>query len=85
MTLSDHGLCKHINYLKIKGNMRKRNNRSVQCLPNRMALHLNMLCSLMINGISGNLNGTIVINMKRSQIRLRKTKVNQKPMKPDNL
>ena len=75
MTVSCHGFCKHINYLEGSRNIRKRNNMRVQGFPNRMTVHLNMLCALMINRISSNLNSTSVVNIERSGIRLRKTKL----------
>jgi hypothetical protein len=85
MTLSCHGLREHINYLKISGNMRKRDNTIVQGFPNRMTAYLNMLRTFMVNRINSYLNGTSIVSMKRSGIRLRKTKLSQKPTKSNNL
>jgi hypothetical protein len=85
MTLLCHGLCEHVSYLKISGNIRKRDNTIVQGFPNRMTVYLNMLRPFMVNRISSYLNDTSIINMKRSRIKLRKTKLSQKPTKPDNL
>jgi hypothetical protein len=65
--------------------MRKRYNTSVYSFPNRMTVYFNMLGTLMINRISSDLNGTSIISMKRSGIRLRKTKLSQKLTKLDNL
>ena len=70
MTLSCHAFCKHISYLE--GN---RNNMRVQGFSNKMTVHLNMLCALMINRISNNLNSTSVVSIERSRIMLRKTKL----------
>ena len=75
MMLSHHGFCKHISYLKGSRNIGKRNNMRVQGFPNRMTVHLNMLCALMINRISSNLNSTSVVSLERSRIMLRKTKL----------
>ena len=75
MTVSCHGFCKHISYLEGSRNIGKRNNMGVQGFPNRMTVHLNMLCALMINMISSNLNSSSVVNIERSRIRLRKTKL----------
>ena len=75
MTLSCHGFCKHICYLEGSRNIGKRNNMRVQGFLNRMTVHLNMLCKLMINRINSNLNSASVINIERSRIRLRKTKL----------
>ena len=72
MALSCHGLREYVSYLEISGNMRKRYNTSVQSFPNRMTVYFNMLCMLMVNRISSYLNGTSIINVKRSRIRLRK-------------
>jgi hypothetical protein len=66
MALSCHGLREYVNYLEISGNMRKRYNTSVQGFPNRMTVYFNMLLMFMINRISSYLNGTSIINMKRS-------------------
>ena len=73
MMLLYHGFCKHIRYLEGSRNIGKRNNMRVQGFPNRMTVHLNMLCALMINRISNNLNSTSVVNIERSRIKLRKT------------
>ena len=75
MMLSCHGFCKHINYLEDSRNIGKRNNMRVQGFSNRMTVHLNFLCALMINRISSNLNSTSVVSIERSRIRLRKTKL----------
>ena len=75
MTLSCHGICKHISYLESSRNIGKRNNMRVQGFLNRMTVHLNMLCVLMINRISSNLNSPSVISIERSRIKLRKTKL----------
>ena len=48
MMLSCHDFCKHISYLKGSRNIGKRNNMRVQGFSNRMTVHLNMLCVLMI-------------------------------------
>ena len=74
MTLSCHGFCKHINYLEGSRNIGKRNNMRVQGFPKRMTVHLNMLCALMINKMSSNLNSTSVVSIERSRIKLRKTR-----------
>jgi hypothetical protein len=65
--------------------MRKRYNMSAHSFPNRMTVYFNMLSMLMVNRISSDLNGTSIISMKKSRIRLRKSKLSQKPTKPDNL
>ena len=76
MMLSCHGFCKHINYLEGSRNIGKRNNMRVQGFPNRMmSVHVNMLCALVINRSSSNLNSTSVVSIERSRIRLRKTKL----------
>ena len=75
MTLSCHQFCKHFSYLEGSRNIGKRNNMRVQGFPNRMKVHLDMLCALMINKISNNLNSTSVVSIERSRIRLRKTKL----------
>ena len=85
MALSCHGLREHVSYLEINGNMRKRYNTSVQGVPNRMTVYFNMLHTVMVNMINSYLNDTSIISMKRSRIRLRKTKLSQKPTKPDDL
>jgi hypothetical protein len=85
MALSCHGFFEYVNYLEINENMRKRYNTSVQGFMNRMTDYLNMLHTLMVNRVSSYLNGTSIISMKRSRIRLRKTKLSQKPTKLDNL
>ena len=75
MTLSCHGFCKHVSYLESSRNIGKRNKMRVQGFPNRMTIHLNMLCALMINKISSNLNSTCVVSIERSRVKLRKTKL----------
>jgi hypothetical protein len=84
MALSCHSLGEDVSNLKISRNMRKRNNTIVHGFTNRMTVHFNMLSSLMVNRINSNLNGTSIICMK-SSIRSRKTKLSEKPTKPDNL
>ena len=84
MALSCHSLREHISYLEISGNMRKRYNTSVQGFLNRMTVYLNMLRTLLVNGMSSYLNGTSVINIKRNRIKLKKIKLNKKTTKLDN-
>jgi len=84
MALAGHYFCKDISNLEVTGNTRKRNDTSVQCFSNRVTIHLNMLCVLMINKIKYNLNSTSVIIMERNAIRLGETEHNKKPTKPTN-
>ena len=73
MALASHDFCKDIINMEVTGNTRKKNDTSVQCFLNRVTIHLNILCALMINKISYKLNSTSVIIMKRSGIRLGET------------
>jgi hypothetical protein len=79
MSLSGHGLREDVSNMEISRNMRKRYNMSVHGFSNRMTVYFNMLGTLMVNRISSYLNNTSIISMKRSRIRLRKTKLSQKP------
>lgn len=51
MALSGHSLGKYVNKLKISGNMQKSDNPSIHSFPNRMAVHFNMLCTLIKKGM----------------------------------
>lgn len=83
--LSCHSLGEDVSDLKIRRNMRKRDNTIVYGFSNRMTVHFNMLSTLMVNKISSNLNDTSIISKKRSRLRLRKIKLSEKPTKLDNL
>lgn len=82
--LSSHCLCKHINYLKIRGNVGKRDNPIVKSVPNKLTIHFSMFGVFMINWINHYLNGTSIISIKWSRMRLRKSKFIQKTLKPNN-
>jgi len=75
MTLSGHSLSKDVNNMKISGNMRKSDDLGIHGFPNRMAVHLNMLRTLMKNKIGHNLNGISVVCMKRSGVELGEAKL----------
>jgi len=51
MALSGHSLGKYVSKLKISGNMQNSDNPSIHSFPNRMAVHFNMLCSLIKKGM----------------------------------
>ena len=85
MTLSCHGLCKHICNLEVNRNMRKGNDMIVQYFPTRMTVHLNVFGTLMKDRIGSNLNGTSVVNMERSRLGLNITNLNKETTKPENL
>ncbi|KAG6687633.1 hypothetical protein I3842_11G082700 [Carya illinoinensis] len=85
MTLSCHGLCKHIGDLEISRNMRKRNYTRVQDFPNEMTIHLNMFGTFIKHRIGSNLNGTGVVSMERGRRGLNTTNFSKETPKPENL
>ena len=68
ITRPRHRLGKDISKLKICGDVGKGDNMTIKNLTNGMTIHLNMLCTLMENRISSNLNGTSIIGIERSGI-----------------
>jgi len=80
--LSCHGLREYVSYLEIIETWGSDITRVSKA---SWIEWFNMLHTLMVYRISSYLNGTSVISMKRSRIRLRKTKLSQKPTKQDNL
>ena len=80
MTLARESFGEDVSHLKIVGHMRKRYNPSLKRITNEVAIHLNMLGALMEDRISGNVNNTCIISIKRSRGILLKTKLSKEPM-----
>ena len=80
MTLACESFGEDVSHLKIAGHMRKRYNPSLKRITNEVAIHLNMLGALMEDRISGNVNGTCIISIKKSRGTLLKTKLSKEPM-----
>lgn len=68
---------KHIGYLQIYGNIGKEDNMIIYSFSNIMTVHFNMLSVLMVDKVRSNLSSTSVFGMKRSRIRVRKSKLRQ--------
>ncbi|RVX07162.1 MADS-box protein FBP24 [Vitis vinifera] len=81
MLLLSQGFGENINPLEIRRNVRKRYHPTFQGVSNRMTINLNVLGVFIENEISGNLNSTSVISMKRGTSSLRKPKLLKKTAK----
>ena len=78
-------LGEEIGKLLRRGNVRKGKSASKKVVLNKVKHNLKMLGPLVKNQITGNLDGTLVITIKRGRSRNRNTKVHQELTKPYNL
>jgi hypothetical protein len=80
MTLACESFGEDISHLKIARHIGKRYNPSFKSISNEVAIHLNMLGTLMEDKIGCNMNDTCIISIKRSRGILSKTKLSKEPV-----
>ncbi|GMP27824.1 hypothetical protein CsSME_00003642 [Camellia sinensis var. sinensis] len=66
-----------------RSNGEKMNSTTCNMLSNEMAINLNMLGAIMKNIIVSNLNGTLIVTIKRGSARRGNTHISEEPAKPE--